>query len=851
MATGDLKPATWRIDIYEMKPETPFAGVITDLSNLYTSDLSITKQRNYPDEIRFTLDLQQLESRAQSLNILSRDVLEPYKHKVRCYRNNQFMAQGIVVKTTANLNNQSKNTVEVQCVDTLGLLEKRLIHQDYGEGSWADFAKEVIKDAQHEPNRIYNYAWEGDGTSIDNAWFRGWKYTPGESALRDFPEWEPDHLYSMYDTCTHDAKFWEAKEHAFYSGETFSEANWTLLGILDQETGDVAGVYGVWREDDEELGPTGTALGGWGGTSSCHMTANTFSVNNAGSITSISMANSQISTSLVAPYFAAPRLPQEYQELQYIDCTGTQWLNTGVAPTVNTMSRIKFMNLEVTGDSIYGTIGSTSDDNDYRFFNASSAYYFDLPKATNLRITGGSCPANIVQEIELGNFYIKEANGGNILTGTTQSSFTASGPLALNTYKTNGPISKNRWYYVKIFEGEELIRYFVPCYRKVDGIVGMYDMANNKFYTNDGLGTFVKGPEKIYSSRLPQEYVETMYLQNPYGATSSVQLSPYIDTGLNARAYGERFKISGVVEFASNTSTTIYHTIIGVSYGLSGSTWYWGPQFNFCLNGSNQFNLEYTTSSATANASVAQLTGATAGSAKHTFVLDATKNTPTLLLDGVTTSGATARADNSKYGPSANLTVFARNYQNPENVDNHRKGSYGAPIKLYWMQIVDSNGEMLRNFVPCIRIADNKPGLYDLEHGKFYENVNTSSVGDFTAGPVVPYDNLTASSSLSVTRNTVADMERGDYRAIQGIDTEKFAKKFAETYPEYVAAGQGPVEMVFYGSLGEYSCSISIAPFGSYATVGTVTIWSGVSIEDATIPLADWGLTVYKTSVWE
>ena len=841
MVVGDLQPATWRIDVYELKPDTPFAGVITDLSNLYTSDLTITKQRNYPDEIRFTLDLQQLEERANNLNVLSRDILEPYKHKVRCYRNNEFVTQGIVVKTTANLNNQGKNTVEVQCVDTLGILEKRLIHQDYGEGSWADFAKEVVMDAQHEPNRIYNYAWEGDGTSIDNAWFRGWKYTPGETALRDFPEWEPNHLYSMYDTCTHDAKFWEAKEHAFYSGETFSESNWTLLGILDSETGDVAGVYGVWREDEEEPGPTGTALGGWGGTSSCHMTANTFSVNNAGSVTSISMANSEISTSLVAPYFASARLPEEYQEVQYIEGDGKQWINTGVTPTVNTVSQIKFMNLEVTGNSIYGCLGSTNDNDDYRFFNASGAYYFDLPKATNLRINGGSCPANIVQEIELGNFYIKEINGANILTGTTQTSFTAQGPLALNTWKNNGSISKNRWYYVKIFEDGEMIRYMVPCYRKSDGVIGMYDRVNDKFYTNDGIGVFAKGPNKIYESRLPQEYVETKYLQNTYGTTSASQLSPYIDTGLNARAYGERFKISAVLEFSSSTSTTSYHTIVGTSYGLSGSTWYWGPQFNFCLNGSNQFNLEYTTSSATANASVAQLTGATAGSAKHTLVLDATKNTPTLTLDGTTTSGATARASGSKYGASANLYIFARNYQNPENADNHRRGSYGAPIKLYWMTIEDSNGKMIRNYVPCIRVSDGKPGLYDLEYGKFYANANSSSAGDFTAGPIVPYDNLTVESHTEIV--ATGTTMYGDYNVIStsNIDTKKFTEKFAETFPTHYENGEFPSWMSFFGATAQgYSCTL----VGSSSGFQSETIWSGENANNSAETLAEWGITI-------
>lgn len=848
MAIGDLNPGTWRLEVYEVKPSSPTAGLITDLSNLYTSDLTITKQRNYPDEIKFTLDLQQLEERAKALGVLSRDILEPYKHRICCYRNNKFMAQGIVVKTTANLNNQSKNTLEVHCVDTLGLLEKRLIHQDYGEGSWADFAKEVVYDAQHEPNRIYNYAWEGDGTSIDNAWFRGWKYTPGESALRDFPEWEPNHLYSMYDTCTHDAKFWEAKEHAFYSGETFSESNWTLLGILDQETGDVAGVYGVWREDDEEPGPTGTALGGWGGTSSCHMTAQTFTVNNAGSITGISMANSQISTSLVSPYLIDSKLPSIYQEVEYIESSGSQWIDTNFTPTVNTKIQMKFMNLETTGKAILGALNSLNDKDDYRFFNASNVFYFDVPGTGQYgaRIYGGSCPSNLIHEVEIGNFYIKFVNGASNIVSSTTQNFVTSGTLALNTYSSKSFISKNRWYYVRIYENDVLVRNLTPCYRKSDKKVGLYDTVGKIFYTNAGLGEFSVGKDATNSPRLPREYVEIQYLENTYGISDAAQLSPLIDTGLNARDYGERLKIDTVVQFNPNTSTTIPHCIASVSRGVYNGTFYWNPQFNFCLADSGRAWLEYSTSSATYNASMSTIQAVAIGSSQSHLILDATLDKPSLSVDGTVYIGTTARASNSKYGPSANITLFARNFQNPENVDKHRNGSYGAPMKLYYMRIYSSSGELLRDFVPCLRAEDAKPGLYDMQHGVFYQNANSSAVGDFTAGPVVPYD-----TTFELTRDRRFDTSMGDYRAIQGIDTETLQSKFAETYPNLLASGYAPNGIVFIGVSGGYTCTLTIGPIGTKNGTYQETIWSGTTIESAASPLAEWGLTIFKTSVWE
>lgn len=35
----------------------------------------------------------------------------------------------------------------------------------------------------------------------------------------------------------------------------------------------------------------------------------------------------------------------------------------------------------------------------------------------------------------------------------------------------------------------------VPCYRKADTVIGFYDVVNDVFYTNEGTGTFVKGPD--------------------------------------------------------------------------------------------------------------------------------------------------------------------------------------------------------------------------------------------------------------------------------------------------------------------------------------------------------------------
>ena len=44
--------------------------------------------------------------------------------------------------------------------------------------------------------------------------------------------------------------------------------------------------------------------------------------------------------------------------------------------------------------------------------------------------------------------------------------------------------------------GEEIVN-LVPCYRKSDNEIGMYDLVTKTFFTNQGTGSFMKGPDVI------------------------------------------------------------------------------------------------------------------------------------------------------------------------------------------------------------------------------------------------------------------------------------------------------------------------------------------------------------------
>ena len=67
--------------------------------------------------------------------------------------------------------------------------------------------------------------------------------------------------------------------------------------------------------------------------------------------------------------------------------------------------------------------------------------------------------------------------------------------FALNENGAIKQYGKVQLYSLKLFDGERKIRDFVPCYQKSDGVIGMYDLVHDVFYTNKGTGNFLKGQD--------------------------------------------------------------------------------------------------------------------------------------------------------------------------------------------------------------------------------------------------------------------------------------------------------------------------------------------------------------------
>lgn len=182
-------------------------------------------------------------------------------------------------------------------------------------------------------------------------------------------------------------------------------------------------------------------------------------------------------------------LPFEtYQQLEYIESTGTQWINSGVIP-------------EDTGYSAIIDYMPT-----YLEFNggvAREAWIF----AQYADGRGWRAGFDNVSR-DTGNFYL---NGGftysqmssplNVRTIAKSSSntMTSSEPMAFFGQTENGNVvylenGHFRLYSAKIYHNGEIIRDFVPCMNKSTNKAGLYDMVSGVFFENSGTGDFSRGP---------------------------------------------------------------------------------------------------------------------------------------------------------------------------------------------------------------------------------------------------------------------------------------------------------------------------------------------------------------------
>lgn len=201
-------------------------------------------------------------------------------------------------------------------------------------------------------------------------------------------------------------------------------------------------------------------------------------------------------------FYSASRLPDAYQEVAYLQSSGTQYIDTGIAGNTFTSSAKVEAKVRFTSIGSAQTITGATDDQSYNcaLVVKTTETQFHIQSEDNDAYGGtpkASTDYTLVANFAKSGTCTLSVNGtqvasGNFSGGVTSKSIYA---FAKNMNGTLEQYLKGRIYYLKITINGSLKRNFVPCYRTSDSVAGMYDLANSKFYTNKGSGTFTVGAD--------------------------------------------------------------------------------------------------------------------------------------------------------------------------------------------------------------------------------------------------------------------------------------------------------------------------------------------------------------------
>ena len=184
------------------------------------------------------------------------------------------------------------------------------------------------------------------------------------------------------------------------------------------------------------------------------------------------------------------RLPSEYQEVEYLESTGEQYIDTGVFVSSTDSLHCKF---RISSSNRYSMIyGCMLGNSKVRLAIQPGSAWF-ATWGNELTISSPLINLNTDYTIEI-------INNTLYVNGTTRGQFTTpfvgNNPLFVFGSNWDGG---QRHLIGRIYEFYigDIINY-TPCYRKSDNKPGMYDLVNDVFYVNANQSAsqdFIVGPD--------------------------------------------------------------------------------------------------------------------------------------------------------------------------------------------------------------------------------------------------------------------------------------------------------------------------------------------------------------------
>lgn len=186
-------------------------------------------------------------------------------------------------------------------------------------------------------------------------------------------------------------------------------------------------------------------------------------------------------------------LPSGYTLLEYIQSSGTQYINTGFNPNQDTRVDVDVRTLTVaSGNWWFWGSRQASGSGRFTLFSANGTLGFGFWSTYS---SSFALQANTRYALSVSDGVCK-VNGAAQITASA-TTFSNTYPLYLFVENRVGTVQEYGsfcLYSCQIYDNGTLVRDFIPC-KNASGAVGLWDDVNSQFYGNAGTGTFTAGPE--------------------------------------------------------------------------------------------------------------------------------------------------------------------------------------------------------------------------------------------------------------------------------------------------------------------------------------------------------------------
>lgn len=197
-----------------------------------------------------------------------------------------------------------------------------------------------------------------------------------------------------------------------------------------------------------------------------------------------------------------------YQQVEYIESTGTQYIDTGIIPDENYGFYVDIsfdVNIDTTSPSVKILGSSLRNNGAWGGVTLSSYGSTSGGQMTWFSKSGQLINPYLASKTRMQCYFVNDIYSTSLDNSTTSIPKSVydniCGSIYLFAIHSEEGVYFNTTSCLKIYEyktynNSDVVQDFIPCYRKSDNEIGMYDTVNNKFYTNQGTGTFKKGNDE-------------------------------------------------------------------------------------------------------------------------------------------------------------------------------------------------------------------------------------------------------------------------------------------------------------------------------------------------------------------